>query len=174
MSSRGWEIVVAQGMGLALPLPDAAGWVPQTAGRWWRARHASTTSELLVRTWSAPRSSTSQTCERQARLWKPDLPTPSSEGVLEQQRLDTPPGYVTAVTVSTGPGSGPSILVGHVAAFGAAAGECLAVVYGTRASGPSADVTVGARLAAFVARVLPAMQRRTVDDRVHHAHGRGW
>jgi hypothetical protein len=158
--------VVARGAGLAFPLPDAVGWIVRGGGRWWHARHAPTDSELWLRTWNAPRRATPQTCERQARLWKPDLPAPTSEGVLEQRQLETPPGHLTTMTVSTGPGSGPSMLAGHVIAFGAAVGECLAVVYATQASGLSADATVGARLAAFVSRVLPAMQRLTVDDRV--------
>jgi hypothetical protein len=168
-SRGGWEVVVAQETGLAFPLPDAAGWVVQGSGRWWRARHAPTSSELLVRTWKARRSSTPQTCERQARLWKPDLPVPSSESVLEQRRLETPPGYLTAVTVSVGLGSGSSMLAGHVAAFGAAVGGCLAVLYVTEASGPSADVTLGTRLAVFVDRVLPAIQRLRIDDRARAA-----
>jgi hypothetical protein len=94
--------------------------------------------------------------------------------VLEQRRLETPPGYFTEVTASVEPGSGPTILVGQVAAFGAAAGECLAVIYATQATGPGADMAVGTRLAAFVGRVLPAMQRLTLDDLVRATQTRAW
>jgi hypothetical protein len=172
--ARGWELVVAARAGLAFPLPDATGWTAEVVGRWWRAHHAATSSELYARTWTARRSSTPQSCEHQARLWKPDLPGAAQEDVVEERRLDAPPGYATRVTVSIGPGASGSMLVGHVTAFGAAPGECLAVTYDTRAAGPSADMAVGGRLAAFVGAVLPAMQRLTVDDRARDARKQAW
>jgi len=148
-----------------LPLPDWRGWITDDhSGPWLHARHPASRSEILLRTWRAGREVKHEQCERQARLWRPDLPAPGGEAMLDERRLLAPDGYVSELTVDAflnedGRLEGFALLVGTTLR------RCLVFVYTTRATGALAERLVGERLSLVSDRIVPALRARSVDDR---------
>jgi len=149
---------------LRLPLPDIRGWRIEDAREpWLTATHAASSTALLVRTWRADDRASRAACEAQARLWR-DLPGGSATPLVEQRRIDVPPGFDTVVEIGVSeakqPGQpasdprasrpAPAEVSGFAVAFGGRARRCFAYVVTTRAAGPGAERQVAARLAAMV------------------------
>ena len=165
LPDRDWGVVESDRFLLNVSLPDRGGWITDDrSGPWFRARHPASRSEILLRTWRAGRAVTHEQCERQARLWRPDLPTFPSEAVLDTRRLDAPNGYVSELTVGAGL-SEDGQLEGFALLVGTALRRCLVFVFSTRAAGAHAEQQLGARLSLMSDGVLPELRARTVDDR---------
>jgi len=161
----GWRVAQAFGQSIELPVPDAASWAVQEGGRWWHIRHAASSSQLLIRTWRAPRSSSPQACEHQARLWRPELPEVPIERAILRDRLNAPKGFHTELSVGVTSQRGRSVVEGVALAFGSRPGRCLAMVYTTRAEGPAAEAMVAERLAAIADNSFANARELSIDDR---------
>ncbi|HVK70784.1 MAG TPA: hypothetical protein VM694_40290, partial [Polyangium sp.] len=118
---------------LSLPLPDGAAFrVDDRTERWLVARHDTTSSLLLVRTWREDEVGNRARCEARARTWR-DLPSREGGRLVSASRLAAPPDHDTLVEVLLGPratNGGPTD--GFVLAFGGWAKRCFAYVFATR------------------------------------------
>lgn len=160
-----WGIVEPRFTSFRLPLPDAAAWRvgDEPPGRWLALHHPGSRSELRLRTWRAARTADPRSCERQARLWRPQIPSPDAAAVLDEGHISAPAGFHTRVISSVE--AVESGLKGAVLAFGASPGRCFALVFETRASGKLAAAAVGERVAQIRERSLPRVELRAIDDR---------
>lgn len=134
---------------------------------WWTGRHPASASELSIKTWRTSRLSTRDDCKKQVRLWRPKAPDPDArpDSVLERRTLDAPRGFDTELALGV-TRSGPTEIEGWAVAVGHTVGECYAAIYTTRASGASAEASVGERLALMGDGVFPRIERLGVEDRV--------
>jgi hypothetical protein len=151
-------LVEAAGQGVLLPLPDADAWRrdPRET-RTWVARHPATQSRLIVRTFRADGVARGEDCERQMRLWRPDLPVLPPEARAETRRLRLDGDLAgELLTAADGPAHA---VTGHALLFASDGRQCLCLVFSTSAEGDGAASTVGARLAS-VARVSFERARR--------------
>jgi hypothetical protein len=165
----GARVVEAKGQGLEFPLPDASGW------RWdkrekhsWVARHQGSSSELLVRAWHFGGIARPDDCEREARLFRRELPRfAPAEIIAESERLlaGTYRGRVT-VGVRAAPGSAQDRLLGNVLGFGSDARDCLMLAFSTRAAGPGAREIIAERLATIAGTVFERARRLEIEERV--------
>ncbi len=168
LQAQSWGAVTSLRFSLVVKLPEHRAWqVDDHTSHWLLLRHPASDSELRVRTWRAARLVRPDDCERQARLWRPEIPTPTADTALDQRQLASPAGYTTRVVAGVQPSRQSGTLEGFVLAFGADVGRCFAFVYTTRASGPGAEASIGDRLALIDNGVLPAVRMRSIDDRVH-------
>jgi hypothetical protein len=165
----GWKSVQAMGQSVELPVPDADTWTVEEGGRWWHIRHAPSASELLIRTWRAPRSSSPQTCEHQARLWRPQLPQVLDDHAIVRDRLRAPIGFRTQLSVGVESRRGQSMVAGVALAFGSRPGRCLAMVYMTKGEGPAAESIVAERLAIITSNAFARARELSIDDRARPA-----
>lgn len=168
-----WNVVEALGQSVELPIPAADSWTVDESSRWWHVRHTSSNSELLVRTWPAPRSASPRSCEQQARLWRPELPEISDESTVATNRLDAPEGYLTELRVGVDAEPAARGVTGHALAFGSRPGRCLAMAYTTSAHGPSAQAIVAARLATITSDGFAKVHEISIDDRARAVRQRG-
>jgi hypothetical protein len=164
LPDRDWGDIESARFLVVVPVPERGGWVVDDRGPWLEASHPVSRSRLQLRTWRASRLVRPEECEKQARLWQPDLPEASAAAVLETRQLDAPDGYRTHLTVGVQQHAGDE-LEGFALAFGAAPGRCLALVYRTAASGRDAEQAVGNRLLVIADGALARMTARRVDDR---------
>lgn len=154
----GFELVEARGQGLRLLLPDAAAWTADPSERHsWVARHAPSASLLVARIWHLGGVARHQSCEEQARAWRPDLPalepgevvatsTPTLAGIYSSSLI---------VGVQSQPEASPaSSLRGSAVAIGYAARSCLLLAFTTSARGPAARQQIADRLAVVVPSVF--------------------
>jgi hypothetical protein len=151
-------LVEATGQGILMPLPDADGWRrdPRET-RTWVARHTATQSRLLVRTFRADGVARAEDCERQMRLWRPDLPVLPPDARAETRRVRLDGDFAgELLTAAEGPAH---VVTGHAQLFASDGRQCLCLVFSTAAEGESAASVVGARLAS-VARVSFERARR--------------
>lgn len=168
LQARGWGEVTSLRFSLEVKLPERKAWqVDDHTTHWLLLRHAPSHSELRVRTWRAARLVHPQDCERQARLWRPQIPTPSADTALDRRTLASPNAYTTRVVAGVQPLDQSGTLEGFVLAFGATIGRCFAFVYTTRARGSGAEASIGDRLALVSSAVLPAVRMRSIEDRIH-------
>jgi hypothetical protein len=168
LPASGWGPVTSLRFSLVLKLPDRHSWqVDDQTSRWLTLRHRPSDSELRVRTWAAARLVRPEECEQQARLWRPEIPDPGGHTALDQRRLDKPSGYTTRAVAGVRPLGHTGELEGFALAFGATIGRCYAFVYTTRARGAGADNAIADRLAVVMDGILPAVQARSIADRVH-------
>ncbi len=165
ISATRWERVVSRRFSLSVPLPERSAWrVDDASTPWFVARHAPSDSQLLARTWAAPRLVRPSECEQQARLWRPDLPAPSPDTEVDRRVLHVPDGFQTDLIVAVQ--AGKTGIEGFVLGFGAAIGRCYAVVYTTSAQGRDAQGAVGRRLAIAVDGVVARIGLLSIEDRV--------
>lgn len=164
----GFRTVYATGQGLEFPLPDAAGWRHDPRQRQsWVARHLGTASTLIVRAWRHDDVARVEECEQQARLSRPDLPSPAPAEVIEERRQEIAGGYASRVTLFVrAPERGGQALSGHALAFGSDARDCLLLAFSTSASGRAADLEIARRLGAIVQAVFGRARRLGIDQRV--------
>jgi hypothetical protein len=163
------RIIEAKGQGLAFPLPDPAGWrLDKREKHSWVARHLQSSSKLLVRAWHFDGIARPEDCEREARLWRNELPrfTPS-EVISESERMlaGAYRGRVT-VGVRRGPTPTPERLFGDVLGFGSDARDCLLLAFSTSAVGPDADLVIAERLAMIAGTVFERARRLEIEGRV--------
>ena len=83
----GLRTIEAKGQGLAFPLPDPAGWrLDQREKHSWVAVHRRSSSQLVVRAWHFEGIPRADDCEREARLWRRDLPQFTAAEVVAWRR----------------------------------------------------------------------------------------
>jgi hypothetical protein len=161
--------IEAEGQGVAFPLPDPAGWrLDKREKHSWVALHRRSSSQLVVRAWHFEGIPRADDCERQARLWRSELPrfTPA-EIVAEDERLlaGAYRGRIT-VGVRAAARSQPERLLGDVLAFGSDARDCLMLAFSTSAAGPGARQVVAERLATIAGTVFERARRLRIEERV--------
>lgn len=162
-----WGAIVSVRQSLELSLPERKSWrVNDVATPWLVAQHEPTRSELVARTWRAPRRVKRDECEKQARLWRPGIPAAPAESVMETRQIDAPEGFHSELTVGVEPTGQPGHLRGFAMAFGATVGRCYALVYTTHAFGPRAEAAIGRRLALVADHIVPRARFRSIDQRV--------
>lgn len=163
------RVVEAKGQGLEFPLPDTSGW------RWdkrekhsWVARHLGSSSELVVRAWRFDGIASPEGCEREARLFRRELPRfAPTEIIAEDDRLlgGTYRGRVT-VGMRRVPASPQPRWLGNVLGFGSDARECLMLAFSTSAAGPNARALLAERLATMAGTVFERAHRLQIEGRV--------
>lgn len=159
------EPVLSLRTSLEVSLPDRSQWrVDDEHERWLVARHPATRSELRLRTWTAPRVVRADDCERQARLWRREIPSADEQSVVTRVPLPAPSGFRGDVVVLVSPDPGGAI-DGAVLGFGAAVGRCFAVVFTTQAAGDRAEDRLARRLERVVVEVLASVRVLGVEDR---------
>jgi hypothetical protein len=150
---------------LELTLPNRAHWsIDDEHERWFVARHPATASELRLRTWVAPRIVTAEDCERQARLWRRQIPSIDEESIVTRVPLTAPRGFRGNVSVVVSPDQSGAI-VGAAIGFGASVGRCYAVVFTTQEKGDGAEDRLARRLERIVDDVLTTVRVLDVEDR---------
>ena len=153
-------IVEATGQGILMPLPDADAWRrdPRET-RTWVVSHAASQSRLLVRAFRADGVARADDCERQMRLWRPDLPAPPPGGRAETRGLRLDGDFAGQVlTFAEGPAVSHAV-TGHALLFASDGRQCVCLVFSTSAEGANAASVVGARLGS-VTRVSFERARR--------------
>jgi hypothetical protein len=158
----GYRNVEVLGQNLVLELPDAEGWRREGHERQgWEATHARTGSRLVARTWRSDGRVGPGDCERQMRVWRPELPSLSPELRVDQHReavADYAADVVAGVDARTLEASG------LVSIFGSEGRECLCLVFSTSARGVGASATVAGRLGTM-SRLLERARRVKVQAR---------
>jgi hypothetical protein len=138
----------------SLQLPDGAAFrIDDRTDRWFVATHAPTSSTLLVRMWREYELMSRSTCEERARLYR-TLPERSGNAIVEQKRIDVPPGHDTIVDVHVRERASTPRIEGTVLAFGGWARGCFAFVFATQ---DDDERTVAARLSTIVHGTLSRM-----------------
>jgi hypothetical protein len=140
---------------ISLPLPDGHAWrIDDHKDRWLVATHPPTGSELIVRVWAEDGRANTKTCEEAARVWK-KLPDREGAEVVSSVNVAAPSGFDThADLLVRAPTKTGAPISANILAFGGHLHRCFAFVFTTVASGPDAERTVGARLAAMLQRSL--------------------
>jgi len=159
LADRDWGIVESQRFLLAVPVPDAAAWrVDDRSGLWLVATHAASRSTLLVRSWREGSIVDHYGCEREARLWRPDLLGRDDADLGGRRRLDRPARFDTEVGFQVRrDGTG---LRAIAAALGANVRRCVALVFITRVEGPDAEREAAGRLVFATTRILARVESR--------------
>jgi hypothetical protein len=140
-------LVEATGQGVLMPLPEADGWRrdPRET-RTWVASHSATRSRLLVRSFRSDGVARGEDCERQMRLWRPDLPVLPPELRAESRRLRLDGDFVGDLLTFAESPEGSHTVTGHALLFASDGRRCLCLVFSTAAEGTSAASIVGGRL----------------------------
>jgi len=162
-------MIEARGQSLAFPLPDAKGWSrDRSETRSWVASHPATASRLIVRAWQHDAIARSDDCERQARLWRPELPVLGPEELVETKQATLAGSYTSQVSVGilAEDPAAPDTLHGHALAFGSDARSCLLLAFSTAASGPGALRVIAERLGVVSQGVFGGVRRLRIDERV--------
>jgi hypothetical protein len=166
---EGLRTIQARGQGLAFPLPDPAGWrLDQREQHSWVALHPRSSSQLVVRAWHFDGIPRADDCERQARLWRRDLPQLApSEVVARDERLlaGAYRGRVT-IGVRAAASPAPERLFGSELGFRTDARECLLLAISTSAAGPGARQVIAERLATIAGTVFERARRLRIEERV--------
>jgi hypothetical protein len=164
----GLRSVEATGQGLVLRLPDAAAWRHDPRQRaTWVATHAATGSSLLARTWRADTIVRADDCERQMRLWRPDLPALSDEERIESRKLSLAGGYAARIISGARAARAPGAAVlGHALLFGSDGRSCVCLAFSTSAEGVGAARAVGERLGLMSRLVFERARRVGLDARL--------
>lgn len=166
--SAGVRVIEARGQSLTFPLPDPGGWRrdPRET-RSWVAAHRATASRLVVRAWQHDAVARVEDCERQARLWRPDLPVLAPFDVVEARQATLAGTYTSQVSVGVQAEEAlMDTLRGHALAFGSDARSCLMLAFSTTASGPGALGVVAERLGVISETVFGGVRRLGIEERV--------
>ncbi|MEY4544885.1 MAG: hypothetical protein RL685_1080 [Pseudomonadota bacterium] len=168
----GLRIVEAEGQGLEFPLPDAAGWrLDKREQHSWVARHLRSSSQLVVRAWRAEDIARPEDCERQARLWRKELPRLTPGEQIEQSERLLGGLYRGRVTIGVRSAQRePGRLLGHVLAFGSDARSCLLIAFATTAAGAAAHSVIAERLAIVEGTVFQRLRRLDIEGRITTPH----
>jgi hypothetical protein len=150
----------------AIALDDASRWRETNGGSFTVLEHAASRSRLSVRLSRAARLVRPEECEAEARLARPSLPRIDPEAVIDAQPLAAPEGFTGSVRVGVDVGPSGSTH-GFVLAVGAAVGRCFVLAFETSADGANSARIVGDRLRAATDTVVPSVELRSIDERVH-------
>jgi hypothetical protein len=165
---HGFRAVVVAGQGLELLLPDADGWRrDRHEPRSWVATHAATHSRLVVRAWRAQAIAPVAACERQMRLWRPDLPVLPAEARLETRELRLPDD--TRAELWSGvsePDPASGTLTGYAQLVASDGRQCWYLGYTTSANGRDRARIIGARLGTMTRVAFERLRRRDIGARV--------
>jgi hypothetical protein len=126
--------------------------------------HRQSESRLVVRAWQHDSVARVEDCERQARLWRPDLPELEPAGVVDVRQATLAGSYESQVRV--GVLAHGSELFGYALAFGSDARSCLMLAFSTAASGPGAARVIAERLSIISRGVFERVRRLGINDRV--------
>ncbi|MEO7038321.1 MAG: hypothetical protein ABI548_30405 [Polyangiaceae bacterium] len=148
---------------IELRLPSKPDWQVTDGPTWLVARHASTSSELALRTWRAERLVRRSDCVAQARLARASIPEVHDEAVVERRPFGSPADFDTELVVGVEPTA--QGISGYALAIGASVGRCYAAVFTTRVDGSGAEQEVATRLGVAVDRIFASVRLRSVDDR---------
>lgn len=162
-------MIEARSQSLTFPLPDPGGWRRDRAEtRSWVASHDATGSRLLVRAWQHDAIARIEDCERQARLWRPELPALGPEELVEVKQATLAGSYTSQVSVGilAEDPAAPDTLHGHALAFGSDARSCLLLAFSTAASGPEALRVLAERLGVISQGVFGGVRRLQIAERV--------
>ncbi len=165
---RDFRAIEAVGQGLELSLPDASGWRHDPRERSsWVARHASTGSLLLARSWKGDGSVRAEDCERQMRLWRPELPVIGEDERVDARRVTLDGGYASELRVGLrAPAAADEAWLGQALLFGSDGRSCVCLAFSTAAQGEGAPIVVGERLGVMSTRVFERARRLDIDARV--------
>ncbi len=160
------QLVFGPRAGLSLRLPGPEDWQSEDTERWLTLSHTQSESSLALRTWRAARLVRIEECEKQARLWRPELPEIVPDNVVDERSLSGPPDYAVRMTVLVRRVESESFIEGWALVFGAGIGKCYAAVFRTKAAGSGAEAAIAERLAIASDRILPSVQEQGVDARI--------
>lgn len=150
-------VFVSKRFDARLALPGKEKWrIDDTRTPWLTASQEATRSNVLLRTWFDENRMTRDRCEERARALRP-IPTRDGATMLEQRRLDVPPGFDTVADVFVQNDPGSDKIYGFVLAFGGNARRCFAYVYVTSESGAGGEARIADRLAQMVERSLATL-----------------
>jgi hypothetical protein len=153
---------------IELSLPDKPHWQVSEGPSWLLAVHASSSSQLAIRTWRADRLVRRAECEAQARLERPAIPIVRDDAVVDRHALSAPPDFDNELVVGVEPSK--LGIAGYALVFGASVGRCYAAIFITSVSGKDAEREVAARLDLVADRVLSHVRVRSVDERAPRRH----
>jgi hypothetical protein len=168
-SAPSFGIVELPKVPATIALDDARRWREANggaAGSFTVLEHAPSRSRLSVRLWRAARLVRPAECEAEARLARPSLPRVEPEAIIDSRPLDAPEGFTGSLVVGVDMTPSGSTR-GFVLAVGAAIGRCFVLAFETSADGAESALIVGERLRAAADRVVPSIEIRSVDERVH-------
>lgn len=165
LGDRDWGVVASQRFLLAVPLPEAGAWrVDDRSGLWLVASHAPSQSTLLVRSWREGSVVDHRGCEREVRLWRPDLVGRDETDLGGRRELGRPARFDTEVGFSVRRDG--AALEAVAAAFGANVRRCVAFVFVTRVEGPDAERKAASRLVFATTHIFARVESRSIEDRV--------
>lgn len=174
IADAAWKTVLLSQFGLWLPLPEAASWRRLETDSWWAAKHGPTGSVLEVKRWNQRELVDTADCERQARLWRPDLEQLQRQETIVEDTTAEVAGYRARVIVlsrgSRGNAAALDNTLGAVLVFGANVRSCLSLRFRTRALGKGSPEIVAARMALVSEALLPKVRLREIDARVSSPH----
>jgi hypothetical protein len=163
----GLRVIEAKGQGLAFPLPDPGGWrLDKREKHSWVARHRQSSSELLVRAWHFDGIAQPEDCEREARLWRSELPRFAATEVISAEERTLAGAYRSRMTVGVQRAPASEHLVGAVLGFGSDARDCLMLAFSTSAAGPGARQVIADRLGLIAGTVFERVRRLEIESRV--------
>lgn len=164
----GLRLLEVWDQGLEFPLPDAAGWRRDPRERHsWVARHLRSSSQLVVRAWRFEDIARPDDCEKQARLWRRELPTLEPAEQLERSERLLAGTYRGQVTLGVRASARePGRLLGHALAFASDARSCLMLAFSTTATGATARSLIARRLALIDGTVFQRLRRLDIEGRV--------
>ena len=151
----GWAKFTSKRFALTIGLPEGTLWkIDDHPGEWLRATHPAG-ALLRAKVWTTTHITTRDRCEEQVRAWLPDLPTPEGQEVIDDRELTDFParGFKTRLLVGLAPATVATPVSGLALAIGVSERKCVAMVFTTSASGPTAPIDLAARLA-IGARIL--------------------
>jgi hypothetical protein len=121
-----------------------------------------------VRAWRFNDIARPEDCERDARLWRTDLPELAAGEILETSERMLAGAYRSHITVGvrSAPTPPPERWFGHVLGFGSDARDCLMLAFSTSAAGPSARNVLAERLAIVSGSVFERVRRLEIESRV--------
>lgn len=159
-----WDSARSRVYSFELPLPDRRGWaVGEASERWWHARHERSGSDLRVRIWREGRMPERAACERQARLWSPELPETDPSSVIERREVEQPPGFRSELVV--GVTQAGAEIRAFALMFGVSPHRCFALAFRTKAKGTGADAAIGRRLGLIVGGSVRKLELFDISDR---------
>ena len=162
----GFGLVEAAGQGIRMLLPDVDAWRrdPRETHTW-VVSHAASRSRLLVRFFRSDGVARGEDCERQMRLWRPDLPLLPPERRADTRRLRLDGDF--AGDLVSGTESSAGAVVGHALLFASDGRRCLCFAFSTSAEGEGAASVVGARLASIARVSFERARRIGIEAGVH-------
>jgi hypothetical protein len=123
----------------------------------------------LVRAWHFDAIARPEDCEREARLFRRELPRFEPAEIIAQSERLLAGSYRGRVTVAVRatPASAEDRVLGNVLGFGSDARDCLMLAFSTSASGRGARQIIAERLATIAGTVFERARRLEIEGRVN-------